>query len=92
MFIRYHTVKALSRLIQRIHTFPPWQDPRGFFSVLHEVIPFDYSVGFIKLDPITYRFVPFAYTLSNGGGTTARRCSPITPVSGGSSTRSFAGS
>lgn len=68
MYIRYRTLQALSRVIQRVHSVPPWHDPAGFFGALHEVIPFDYSVGFIKIDPATSRILPFAHTLSNGGG------------------------
>lgn len=68
MYIRYRTLQALSRVIQRVHSVPPWHDPAGFFGALHEVIPFDHSVGFIKIDPATSRILPFAHTLSNGGG------------------------
>lgn len=67
MFIRSRTLNALSRVIQRVHTVSPWQDPGGFFDELNDVIPFDFSVGFIRVDPQTSRFLPCPYTVSNLG-------------------------
>lgn len=67
MFIRRHTLNALSRVIERVHTVSPWQDPAGFFGELNAAVPFDFSVGFIRVDPQTSRFLPFPYTISNCG-------------------------
>jgi DNA-binding CsgD family transcriptional regulator len=68
MFLHHNTVQALSDLIRRINTRPPWEEPEGFFSSLHRMVPFDYSVAFLKMDPGNYRVVPSVLTLSNGGG------------------------
>ncbi|MFY9269583.1 MAG: hypothetical protein WAO55_07535 [Candidatus Manganitrophaceae bacterium] len=67
MFFPYETVNALSELICGINTVAPWKAPEAFFAFLHRVIPFDYSLAFVKIDPATYRIVPSSLTLSNGG-------------------------
>lgn len=68
MFFHHNTVQALSDLIRRINTHPPWEEPERFFTSLHRIVPFDYSVAFLKMDPRNYRVVPSVLTLSNGGG------------------------
>ena len=45
----------------------PWQDSAGFFGELNQEIPFDFSVGFIGVDPQTSRLLPCPYTISNCG-------------------------
>lgn len=67
MFFPYETISALSDLIRGINTIPPWSEADRFFTSLHRVIPFDYSVAFVKIDPATFRVVPSSLTLSNGG-------------------------
>jgi hypothetical protein len=67
VFFPYETISALSELICGINTIPPWSEAERFFTSLHRVIPFDYSVAFVKIDPATYRVVPSSLTLSNGG-------------------------
>jgi hypothetical protein len=67
MFFPYKTIRALSDLICGINTVAPWKAPEDFFAFLHRVIPFDYSLAFVRIDPATYRILPSSLTLSNGG-------------------------
>jgi hypothetical protein len=67
MFFPYKTIRALSDLICGINTVAPWKAPEDFFAFLHRVIPFDYSLAFVKIDPATCRILPSSLTLSNGG-------------------------
>lgn len=68
MVLHQRTVNGLLEVIRWVHTHGPWQDPAGFFSALHQVIPFDRTLAFLKLDATTYKILPSPLTLSNSGG------------------------
>lgn len=66
MFLQHHKIKSLLDVVRLIHTNASWQDPQGFFTALDRVIPSDYSVAFMKMDPRSYKVVHFPFTISNG--------------------------
>ncbi len=60
-------IDALFGLVRDMHATQPWRDAERFFAGLHRVIPFDYTVPFMKLDADTARIIPSALTFTNGG-------------------------
>ncbi|MEW6682975.1 MAG: helix-turn-helix transcriptional regulator [Nitrospirota bacterium] len=67
MYLPQRKVDALFALVRDMHATPPWKDPERFFTSLHRVIPFDYTVPFMKLDADTARIIPSTLTFTNGG-------------------------
>lgn len=65
MFLEDRKIEGLLSLIRSISRVPPWEDPQGFLSALHRIIPFDRSVAFLKVDPATHKIIPSPFTLTN---------------------------
>lgn len=63
MFYHHSLVKRLMQFIKEIHLVSPWKDQTAFFSSLHRLVPFDHSVAFMKVNPLTSRILPSSMTL-----------------------------
>jgi DNA-binding CsgD family transcriptional regulator len=58
-------VRALFSLTHLIHHAPPWKEAKEFLNALHQLVPYDRAVTFLKLDSAHWHLLSSPRTITN---------------------------
>jgi DNA-binding CsgD family transcriptional regulator len=58
-------MRSLFFIIELVHKTLPWKNADQFLTALHQLVPYDQSAAFLKLELPTYRFAPSPLTITN---------------------------
>lgn len=58
-------IRALFSLTHLMHHAPPWREAKEFLTALHQLVPYDRAVTFLKLDPAHWHLLSSPRTITN---------------------------